>query len=195
MPDSILFVSVDGKGARSSAIRAHAARRGHQKSRMNTHKHDTPVNSLAESSSPESLPATSRAKARRKAIETPLTSTQQKQHTEDKRTGDATSTENRVIKVEWKPTPSPFQVWLPTCMSDRFVSMFFETMHPSYTAAYDVFNVPNVLKQEWPLYMDHEVFPERLMGNAVPRKRPTNEYREKKEFVLLWFVRLDRPYS
>jgi len=43
-------------------------------------------------------------------------------------------------------------------MSDRFVQMFFETMLPSYTAAYSAFNVPNIIKEEWPIYMNHEVF-------------------------------------
>lgn len=159
MTETILFVSVDGKGVRSSAIRAHAARKGHQKSRMNAAKQESGTETLSDIPMSVSPPPVPRTKSRRKSSKTvEKAHAQQKQHIKEIDVAEATHTDNQMVKVERSATPSPFQVWLPTCMSDRFVSMFFETMLPSYTAAYDVFNVPNILIQEWPRYMNHEVF-------------------------------------
>lgn len=159
MTESILFVSVNGKSVRSSAIRAHAARKGHQKSRMNAANRE--LNSVNPGdSSLEPLSVTSKGKSRRKVPKTveTLNGTHHPQYAKNIEDDEAIQTEKQITKAVKRQTPSPFQVWLPQCMSDRFVSMFFETMMPSYTAAYDVFNVPNILLEEWPRYMNHEVF-------------------------------------
>ncbi|KAK6375303.1 hypothetical protein LTR64_003426 [Lithohypha guttulata] len=166
MADSILFVSMDGQGVKSSVIRAHAARKGHQRSRLNTAKQPSkaqsasaknqaspPVNPLVKTK-PRRKPARPKTKVEAKPKQSPKLTSVREAINEELEARD----EQLLVVTSKKESPSPFQIWLPSCMSDRYVQMFFETMMPSYTAAYDVFNVPNIIKQEWPLYMNHEVF-------------------------------------
>lgn len=159
MADSILFVSMDGKGIKSSVIRAHAARKGHQKSRQKLEAQRTDSSSVSPPTKSIS-PTTPKAKRRKPTAKQAKLAAQNEQNvvatTQDEDIEQ--NADRQLISTTNQTNPSPFSVWVPICMSDRFVQMFFETMMPSYTAAYDVFNVPNIIKQEWPLYMNHEVF-------------------------------------
>lgn len=160
MADSILFVSMDGKGVKSSVIRAHAARKGHQKSRLHVANKSPDAKDKKQTASTE---PTAKAKTRRKGPVKAPKSTSPVEACKQSSTQNADDEEAKAVKqliatTNKQETPSPFQIWLPSCMSDRFVQMFFETMMPSYTAAYNAFNVPNIIKEEWPLYMNHEVF-------------------------------------
>lgn len=162
VPEPILFVSMDGKGVKSSVIRAHAARKGHQKSRQNMAKLSTEKNSVQQKNKAASSDPVTKSKARRKASGKPsqdratVEARKKTFNTKDDKLEEPEHDQRLVTTT--KETPSPFQIWLPSGKSDRFVQMFFETMMPSYTSAYDAFNVPNIIKLEWPLYMNHEVF-------------------------------------
>jgi len=157
--EPILFVSMDGTGVKSSIIRAHAARKGHQKSRQNMAKQSSSPDQQRKSSTDPVAKAKARRKASGKPAQEPALLKARKESTNESK--DDTEEQNpnqQLVPAKKKATPSPFQIWLPSCMSDRFVSMFFETMLPSYTAPYAAFNVPNIIKEEWPIYMNHEVF-------------------------------------
>lgn len=162
--EPILFVSMDGKGVKSSVIRAHAARKGHQKSRQNMAKQSSSSPDQPKKSSTSSADPVTKAKARRKASGKPAqdaaTLKARKESTNIKPDDDTEEqqTDQQLIPTTQKKATSPLQIWLPQGMTERFVAMFFETMMPSYTASYNAFNVPNIIKQEWPSYMCHEVF-------------------------------------
>lgn len=166
-PEPILFIAMDGTGeVKSSLIRAHAARKGHERARKRLGK---PPGSKAEKQdkSSTSSDATSRVKARREASGKltklpPLLKSESKGSANtDEMTEDGqrlTRSPQQELIPARKPAQSALQTWLPSFESEKYVSMFFETMMDSYTAAYSAFNVPNIIKQEWPLYMNHEVF-------------------------------------
>jgi len=158
--EPILFVSMDGKGVKSSIIRAHAARKGHQKSRQNmANRSSSSPDQQTKSSADPVTKAKSRRKASGKPAQKPaLLKAREESTNESTEDSEEQNSSQQLVPAKQKATPSPFQIWLPSCMSDRFVGMFFETMMPSYTAAYDAFNVPNIIRQEWPIYMGHEVF-------------------------------------
>lgn len=165
VPEPILFVAMDGSGVKSSLIRAHAARKGHQKSRQRLEKAAAGGKvARQEKQATSAAERASKARARKetsaKSIETSGRGTSSNENDRDMAEVD---NHTQVIHQQQmvparRHTHASLQTWLPSFESEKYINMFFETMMDSYTAAYSAFNVPNIIKQEWPLYMNHEVF-------------------------------------
>lgn len=165
--EPILFVAMDGTGVKSSVIRAHAARKGHQRSRQRLEKAAVGSKSgKQEKQSSGSPDATTKIKVRREASTRstkppPLLKSASKSSSNSEKKTEVEQTDvqpQQQIVPARRHSQSSLQTWLPSFESEKYISMFFETMMDSYTAAYTAFNVPNIIKQEWPLYMNHEVF-------------------------------------